>query len=248
MGCCCCTQIRSKTIKYNHIKETLNTGDIILFSSGGLSAYEVRCATCSQFSHIGMIVRCKHLNKSSDNLYIWHSPAEALQFMPDVTSGKIKDGPQLNRLRPIIRAAGGVVYIRKLYKPKQKRKRNLNRNYNLFHDGNDNDNDDDGYQLGDACSNGLMDFIKKERSKSYEKSTKQLLLSTYDGPFGQNEEDISSYFCSELVAETFKLLGILKRDIISSEYVPKDFASTSTQELRLQQGYLLTREYKVIIN
>ncbi len=251
MGCCCCTQIPAKTtITYDKIRKTLKTGDLVLFSSsGGLSSLEVKIATCSPWTHIGMIVRCKHLHKLQDDLGIWHSPAQILQFMPDVTTGEIKQGPQLNSLRPIIEASGGVVYIRKLYNRKKRNRKKRNQNYNLFYDEDEGgDNYNYNYQLGDLCDTGLMDFIRKEEPKSYEKKTRQLLLAAYDGPFGQNEEDTSSYFCSELVAETYKILGILKRNITSSEYVPKDFASTSTQELFLQKGYLLSGEYKVVTN
>ena len=143
MGCCC-TQIRAKPITYDNIKNKLDTGHIVLFSSsGGLSSLEVKIATCSPWTHIGMIVRCKHLHKSQDDLYIWHSPAQVLQFMPDVTTGKIKQGPQLNPLRPIIEAAGGVVYIRKLYNRKKRNRKKRNQNYNLYYDedeGGDNYN------------------------------------------------------------------------------------------------------------
>ncbi len=228
MGCCC-TQFWSQNVSYDDIKEDLKTGDIILFVGGGIGSCEVKIATCSRFSHIGMIVRCEHLTYSRDKLYIWHSPAQELQGFPDTISGNTKEGPQLNSLLPIIKAAGGTVYIRKI----RKKKKNNTFYNNILSD--------------DPCDSGLMDFMKKEEPKTYEKSTKQLILSTYDGIFGENEQDTSSYFCSELTAETYVILGLLPGDAISSEYTPKDFASTSTFSLNFKKGYSLSKEYKVVV-
>ncbi len=228
MGCCCCTQFSPQTVTYNIIKKKVKTGDLILFNNGRIGYWEVKIATCSTFSHIGMIVKCKHLKSSRDNLFIWHSPAQELQGLPDTISGDTKEGPQLNPLLPIIRAAGGTVYIRILHKKK-----------NTFYNNILSD---------DPCDSGLMDFMKGADWKTYEKSTRQLILSTYDGIFGENEEDTSSYFCSELVAETYKILGLLPEDIISSEYTPKDFETTATFSLSLKKGYWLSEEYKVVIS
>jgi len=51
----------------------------------------------------------------------------------------------------------------------------------------------------------------------------ELLKSAYDGPFGKNEEDLSSLFCSELVAEAYQRLGLLTEGTPSNEFTPADF-------------------------
>ena len=47
----------------------------------------------------------------------------------------------------------------------------------------------------------LMAFRKELRGRNYERSKLKLLKAAYDGTFSQNREDLSSIFCSELVAE-----------------------------------------------
>jgi hypothetical protein len=65
------------------------------------------------------------------------------------------------------------------------------------------------------------------RNRPYEQKLFQLVKSAYDGPFGHNEEDLSSLFCSELVAEAYQRMGLLSSGAgsePSSEYVPGNFA------------------------
>lgn len=70
-----------------------------------------------------------------------------------------------------------------------------------------------------------------------------------DGPFdkllGQNAEDLSNMFCSELVAEAYQQIGLLADGLPSNEYVPGDFASTAKTPLVLGQGYVLGNEIEI---
>jgi len=54
------------------------------------------------------------------------------------------------------------------------------------------------------------------------------MRSAYDGFLGDNKEDLSSVFCSELVAEALQRLGVLYEHnedggYPSNEYTPADF-------------------------
>ncbi len=69
--------------------------------------------------------------------------------------------------------------------------------------------------------NGLRQEVK---GRPYEKSRLQLLRSAYDGPFGNNHEDLSSLFCSELIAEAYQRMGLLPETPHASEYTPRDFS------------------------
>ena len=60
--------------------------------------------------------------------------------------------------------------------------------------------------------------------------------AAYDGPLGHNEEDLSSLFCSELVAEAYQRIGLLTSAMPSNEYTPKDFAER--RGLKLEKGKL----------
>ncbi len=78
------------------------------------------------------------------------------------------------------------------------------------------------------------------RGRPYEKNKLELIKAAYDGPFGQNEEDLSSLFCSELVAEAYQAMGLLPKTLASNELTPKDFSPAG--KLPLQKGASLGKE------
>ena len=93
-----------------------------------------------------------------------------------------------------------------------------------------------------------MEFLKETSKKPYEKKLSESLLSTYDGPGGENKENKSSYFCSELVADTMIKMGLLSEGNITNEFVPKDFASRRNLDNGFKLGPLkrvLLREKNV---
>lgn len=68
--------------------------------------------------------------------------------------------------------------------------------------------------------------------RAYEENRLELLgaIASWD-----NEEDLSSLFCSELVAAAYQHMGLLTRALPSNEYTPRDFAG----DLALEEGYSL---------
>ena len=77
-----------------------------------------------------------------------------------------------------------------------------------------------------------MDLRKRLRASCYEVDKVQLLKSVNDGPFGHNKEDLSSIFCSELVAEAYQCLGLLGDEKPCSEYIPADFSDRRMRKLK----------------
>jgi len=227
MGCFfSCNTCTAKSFEYSNLKNNLKTGDIILFSGTGIQSFEAKCGTCSPFSHIGMIIRSSHLNKNEqkgNKLFLWHAPAQTLPFAPDQLTNQIKDGPQLNKLYPALCRASGKIYLRKI--KKNGRSSSLMSNTSL----------------GDPFESGLLAYMKRAQPKSYEKNIKELILSAYDGPWGENEQNLTSYFCSELVAETYKVMGLLSSNEPSNEYVPSDFA----KDIYLTRGYYLANLVRI---
>lgn len=74
----------------------------------------------------------------------------------------------------------------------------------------------------------LQRFRSEVKARPYEKDKIELVKAAYDGPFGKNQEDLSSLFCSELIAEAYQRMGLLPfapNDKPSNEYVPGDFSS-----------------------
>ncbi|KAL6048237.1 DUF4261 domain-containing protein [Balamuthia mandrillaris] len=71
----------------------------------------------------------------------------------------------------------------------------------------------------------LEKFIEEIAFRGYKVPKRQLIGSVHKR---NKVEDLSSVFCSELVAATLKSMGLLEKDhSVSSNYVPKDFSSLS---------------------
>ena len=68
---------------------------------------------------------------------------------------------------------------------------------------------------------------KSLQGKAFENSIWQIVKAKYDGPLGANREDLSSLFCSELIAASYQAFGLLPESKIrtSNEYTPSDFSS-----------------------
>jgi hypothetical protein len=91
----------------------------------------------------------------------------------------------------------------------------------------------------------LRDFRHKVAGRPYERNYIELIKAAYDGPFGGNVENLSSLFCSELVAEAYQQIGLLddgRGSLPSNEYTPKDFSTEAKEPLDLLNDYSLSNE------
>ncbi len=88
--------------------------------------------------------------------------------------------------------------------------------------------------------NNLKEFRFEVSGRPYEKDKLELIKSAYDSWLGHNTEDLSSLFCSELIAEAYQKMGLLTEENPSNEYTPKDFSQE--KNLKLQYGYNLGNE------
>jgi hypothetical protein len=73
----------------------------------------------------------------------------------------------------------------------------------------------------------LSDLIEEVRGCSYERHYIQLIKAYWGGLVGQNTEDLSSLFCSELVAEAYQRMGVFAEPPEgrpSNAYTPIDFS------------------------
>jgi hypothetical protein len=135
--------------------------------------------------------------KSDIGVLVWESTT--LSNIPDIVSGKCRKGVQLTSLADRISAYDGIIGYRKLT----------------------TERDADFHAK-------LAEFRAECRGKPYEKNRMELIRSALDGKlFAQNTEDLSSLFCSELVAEMYQRWGFMPDSIPSNEYTPADFAAYS---------------------
>jgi hypothetical protein len=98
-------------------------------------------------------------------------------------------------------------------------------------------------RLTDSMVLALNNFRHEVSGRPYEKSMIELLQAIYGRMFGENKEDLSSLFCSELVAEAYQRMGLLTERFPSNKYVPRDFSAESG--LCLELGYSLLSEIAI---
>ena len=84
---------------------------------------------------------------------------------------------------------------------------------------------------------------RRPRDRSYEQDHLELLgaaADLFDALRCENEEDLSSLFCSELGAEAYQRLGLLSEEKPSNEYTPAHFSEKNG--LQLLKGASLGEE------
>jgi len=142
-----------------------------------------------------------------DEVLLWESTT--LSSVADALDGTSKRGVQTVLLSERLRAYDGDVAYRALVNP----------------------------PCDEESREALRRFRLEVRDRDYETSKLELLRAEWDGPFGQNQEDLSSLFCSELIAEAYQRMGLLGNDPPSNEYTPRDFSQSAGLKL-LRQAHL----------
>jgi len=87
----------------------------------------------------------------------------------------------------------------------------------------------------------LEDFLKKVIGKKYKLSPLRMFQKYSTEDSVANTSNKNGYFCSELVASIFKLLGFLPKHISSAQYWPGSFSSEN--KLVLSNGAAFGDEY-----
>jgi Permuted papain-like amidase enzyme, YaeF/YiiX, C92 family len=88
-----------------------------------------------------------------------------------------------------------------------------------------------GVEFSTADIRSLVQLRRELAGRKYEKDELELLKAAWDYSLGRNQEDLSSLFCSELVAEAYQRLGLLDGNKPSNEYIPADFSEKRTLPL-----------------
>lgn len=116
--------------------------------------------------------------------------------LPDLIHGKSKGGVQLVKLVDKIEKYRGNVGVRRV-NPK----------------------------FSSKLESRVFNFYRQNQDKGFTKNKFEIIKSWYDGPFGHNEPNTDSYFCSKLVAEALIRIGIINSNVgkSSNEYSQKDF-------------------------
>lgn len=199
-------------MKYEAIRSQLKTGDILLFSGKSGISEGIKFFTLSKWSHVGMVYTFEDRLDPNRTVFCWESTT--LSDIKDAETGKLTKGVQRVELSERLErcfAQGYEISVRQLNMP-----------------------------LTDAMIIALNQFRHDVSGRPYERNKIELIKSVYDSIFGGNKEDLSSLFCSELVAEAYQKMRLLTEDLPSNEYTPKDFSQE--KRIKLQLGYSLGNE------
>jgi hypothetical protein len=139
-------------------------------------------------------------------LLLWEATLDT--DLPDVTTHEIASGVNLYDLEHWIRHYAGETVIRPLR-----------------------------VERTDAMRAALLAFYQEARGRPYARNRLELFRAVYDGPLGKNRtDDLSNFFCSELVAAAFQRMGLLPASPPANEYTPHDFSAERKQPLPLLLG------------
>ncbi|WP_343561584.1 hypothetical protein [Kiloniella sp. b19] len=132
----------------------------------------------------------------------------------DIEGGTVTNGVQLVALSSRVQSYKGKIAIRQLNK-----------------------------SISDEQIDRLAAFRESVKGRKFEKDALELVRAAMDNTFLGDEEgeDLSSFFCSELIAESYQAMGLLQEgDKPSNEFTPADFSSR--KPLALTGSFSLNEE------
>lgn len=112
------------------------------------------------------------------------------------------------------------------------------------------------FDRGDKMVNNLEKFLSEAVGLKYGLGGNKL-LKTKTTKFEENDTEDGNkliaedrtFFCSELVAKAFKLLGVIEDDDIScSQFYPHHFSSKGDALLKLTSGTVVEPEMQIIVD
>ena len=193
-----------QAVPYEHLRPGLQTGDLVLFHGLDLESALIEFLEHSQWSHVGMVVRLPCLNYP----LLWESTP--LHFLTDPLLHQAKSGPRLVSLDDRLRLS----LDRGLYNRFMVGHLQVSRNPDML--------------------SALTRFIAEVHRLSFPGSWEMLKEFLEGRLLNRQPETRRSFYCAELVAESYMRMGLLPDSPPSNAYLPKDF--TAQGHLPLLQG------------
>lgn len=199
--------MRTPKIPFMDIMPELQTGDIFLARGEALISMAIEQVTRCDWSHVGIIVKPSDLgmNMAGDPPHLWESTRQLdnkgdLNKLPDLLTGKVKDGPMLVDLARRI----DENLKSRHYRIFAIRYMNMNRTPEFRAALKQFLTDPQVQQAGfPDNAHMIRDFIRHR------------LLGA---PVEKN------FFCSQLAATTYHAVGLMPDQPDPKSYVPKDFS------------------------
>jgi hypothetical protein len=206
-------------VTFSEIKTDLKTGDIFLFHGDSKIEEVIQIGDKTEWSHVGMIVLAEDIGLESDeNVLFWESSSESYY---DYDQKIEKSGPHLIKLQDLLSAL-----------------------HNL--------SDKRYFSVRSLETARTPEFFNQLRSLMSENEIHNATFPKYEdmiknyieGHFLNKEESDGTYFCSQLIAETYKRMGILTSIEPSNAYAPKSFSSQ--ENLGYLKRSVLNRELVIL--
>jgi hypothetical protein len=189
---------------YSAIRDNLMTGDILLFHGIGWDSGVIQFLEQCRWTHVGMVVRMPGIEYP----LIWES--YPYEYVEDILLREKKSGARLVSLDE--RLAVGVE--KGLFDIAAVRLLRVERTPEMF--------------------KALKEFIQGMFHALPYPGDWEMLIDYLLGRFFREEKtETREVQCAELVAETYKRMGILSNDKLSNSFVPKDFSSEGRLSLLL---------------
>ncbi|MDA0780688.1 MAG: hypothetical protein PQ612_06100 [Rickettsiales bacterium] len=177
---------------YENVRSRMKTGDVISFSGKSDISNIIKAKTDSDISHVAMVLK-KQLLDGKERVLIIESTS--LNNLPDIYTGKLFKGVQIQYLSDRMNDYSGQVYWRRVRNP-----------------------------LSEGEKAKLVIFLMMLHKMQIEYDTLGAIgagCDLFDILFA-NVENHEKLFCSELVAAAFEHIGLLPRDYNTSEATPAD--------------------------
>ncbi len=195
-------KLKSRCVSIDQVIDDLQTFDVILMHGLLLSSRLIELAEFNKWSHVAMVVRGDDLGIEGvrGRVFLWESTD--YNTLQDPFLKKTKPGPMLVDLRERIIDN----YTKKTDIVNAVRYLHVERTEEMF--------------------KYLKTAIREIHNTDW--TTIQAIVKTlFKGRILKKEkESDEKYFCSELVAYTYKRVGLLPSDVLINSLEPKDFAST----------------------
>ncbi|VEL95881.1 hypothetical protein ALT761_00840 [Alteromonas sp. 76-1] len=191
--------------KYHHIREQMRPGDIIAFGGNSLFSRWTKLTTRSAVTHIAIVMQTKMRDEASGRYF---------NQVMEATVYDGKKGVMTNRLSERVHTYDGDMWWLPL--------------------------GESARDMFEQNKRDFFNFMFDQEGKAYD--VLQLFGSAVDaldshpilGSISYNQEDFSSWFCSELIAEGLETAGIIN-SVNASEVTPVDICRFSIFEQRYVQ-------------
>lgn len=194
---------------YSEIKDSLNTGDLILFSGKYPISKLVERLENSPWSHVAMVVRLPNV----DYPLLWES--SALTNLKDEIYKDNIPGPKIVKLEDRLKTYGDDL---KPYTPPVYAVRSLE------------------VHRSEEMKKQLEELFIKVHGLPNPGEWK-MIFEVAEGRLFNIPSKLDNYTCSELIAESLIKMGILDNKKVINYYMPKDFSSDGA--LKLLKGHFL---------